>query len=74
MPDETLKWIPLVNSFGLLVGYIYAMMIIKISMDQIKEKLDRIASKVDDHEHRITLMEGANSAHRDRDPDSKGGR
>ena len=61
MSNDFLVWVPVGNSFALLVGYIYGMAVLKTALKSMVEQMERLAKQSDDHEHRITLIEGRNA-------------
>jgi len=55
---DYLKWIPLVNTLGLVFGYVYAMLVIKMWIAQLREDMRGMLSSLKDHEKRLAYIEG----------------
>ncbi len=49
--------LPLASFAVMVIGGFYALMLLKVSIVSFSEKLERIATLAEDHEHRLTVIE-----------------
>lgn len=57
MPAWLSILVPVMNFVVIVAGGLYGLSVLKIALQAFTEKLERVAAAVEDHEHRLTVIE-----------------
>lgn len=56
--ETVIKWIPALNFIAITLGFLYGVAVLKTSLQLLIVKVERLANLADNHEQRISHIEG----------------